>query len=221
VKVAMITIGQSPRKDMIPEIKEILGDVEIVEIGCLDELTKEQINNLRPKGEEPVLVTLLRDGTSVKVSKEKMVDLLHQTIKKVESQGGVDIITILCTGDMPDFDSDKLIIEPGKLIHGVVRQILMKNKKLGVIIPSAEQVEQSKEKWGDIDTIVTYASPYGQLERIEKAARILKEKNVDLIILDCMGFTKDMKRKVQKITGKPVILARTLTARVLKELVEC
>ncbi|WP_037193644.1 AroM family protein, partial [Rhodococcus rhodochrous] len=55
-------------------------------------------------------------------------------------------------------------------------------------------------------------------DEIEKAALSLKEHDVDLILLDCMGYTEEMKRTVKQITGKPVILSRTLVARVLGEL---
>lgn len=41
-KIGAITIGQSPRIDVIPEMQEILGEnVIILEAGALDGLTKK------------------------------------------------------------------------------------------------------------------------------------------------------------------------------------
>lgn len=217
MKIGMITIGQSPRNDVITEIRGILGPVEIVETGCLDELTKEQIETLKPKEREPFLVTLLRDGSSVQVSKEKTTNLLQQHIKELENKD-VTLIVLLCTGDFTNFKSQKLIIEPGKLIRKIVQAMLIKEKKLGVIIPSSEQIEQTKKKWGDVDPVVAVASPYENPEQIQQAAKTLLTKNVDLTVLDCIGYTRQMKQKVKEITGKPVILARTIIARVLREL---
>ena len=37
-------------------------------------------------------------------------------------------------------------------------------------------------------------------------------------ILDCIGYTVEMKERVQALTGKSVLLPRTLAARVVKEL---
>ncbi len=217
MKIGMITVGQSPRNDVITEIRGILGPVEIVESGCLDELTEEQIESLKPKEGEPFLVTLLRDGSSVQVSKEKTTNLLQQRIKELENED-VTLIVLLCTGDFTNLKSRKLIIEPGRLIRKIVQGMLTEEKKLGVIIPSSEQIEQTKKKWGAVDPVVAVTSPYENPEQIQQAAKTLLTKNVDLTVLDCIGYTRQMKQKVKEITGKPVILSRTVVARVLREL---
>jgi len=219
MKIGMVTIGQSPRNDLISEIRGILGRLEIVERGCLDELTKEHMESLEPKEREPFLVTLLRDGSSVQVSREKAISLLQQRIKELEDED-VTLIVVLCTGDFPNFKSKKLIIEPGKLIHKIVQGMLTKEKKLGVIIPSSEQIEQTKKKWIDLNPVVAVASPYENPEKVVEAAKRLQAKNVDLTVLDCIGYTRQMKQKVKEITGKPVILTRTILARVSRELSE-
>jgi protein AroM len=219
MKVGMVTIGQSPRNDVISEIRGILGRLEIVERGCLDELTKEQIERLRPKEREPFLITLLRDGRSVQVSREKAIGLLQQRITELEIKD-VTLIVLLCTGDFPNFESKKLVIMPGKLIHKIVQGMLTKERKLGVIIPSSEQIEQTKEKWIDVNRVVAVASPYENPEKVAEAAKTLQARNVDLTVLDCIGYTRQMKQKVKEITGKPVILACTILARVLRELLE-
>lgn len=217
MKIGMVTIGQSPRNDVVTEIRGILGCVEIVERGCLDELTKDQIESLKPEEREPFLVTLLRDGSSVQVSRKKTVNLLQQRIKELEDKD-VAFIVLLCTGDFSNLESKKLIIEPGKLIRKLVQRMLTKEKKLGVIIPSADQIEQTKKKWSDVNPVIATASPYENPEKIEEAAKTLQAKNVDLTVLDRIGYTRQMKQKVKEITEKPVILARTIIARISREL---
>lgn len=191
--------------------------MEIVESGCLDELTEEQIESLKPEEGEPFLVTLLRDGSSVQVSREKATNLLQQRVKELENKD-VTLIVLLCTGDFPNLKSKKLIIEPGKLIRKIVQGMLTKEEKLGVIIPSSEQIEQTKKKWGDVNPVVAVASPYENPEQIQEAAKTLLTENVDLTVLDCIGYKKQMKQEVEEITGKPVILSCTVVARVLREL---
>ena len=46
----------------------------------------------------------------------------------------------------------------------------------------------------------------------------MKTENVDVIVLDCIGYNKKMKQVTEEITGKPVVLSRTMTARVASEL---
>ena len=46
-KIGMLTIGQSPRNDILPGLKEILGkNVEIVEAGALDGLTLVDVKKI-------------------------------------------------------------------------------------------------------------------------------------------------------------------------------
>ena len=55
-KIGAITVGQSPRVDLIPEIQPILGDsVEIIQTGALDGLSKEEIAKFVPRPGENVL----------------------------------------------------------------------------------------------------------------------------------------------------------------------
>ena len=216
MKIGMVTVGQSPRSDVVAEIRDILGQVEIVERGCLDGLTKDRIKSLKPEEGELFLITLLRDGSSVQVSRGKTMNLLQQRIKELENED-VTLIALLCTGDF-NIKSKKLLIEPGKLIRKLIQGMLTEEKKLGVIIPSLEQIEQTRKKWSAVNPVIVAASPYEHPERIEEAARILQAKNVDLTVLDCIGYTGQMKQKVKEITGNPVVLACTIVARLSKEL---
>ena len=65
---------------------------------------------------------------------------------------------------------------------------------------------------------VTYGSPYGAFEEVEHAAREICSADVDLVVLDCIGYTVAMKEKVREITGLPVVLSRTIAARTIMEL---
>lgn len=48
-KIGAITVGQTPRTDLIPEMEPILGEsIEIIQMGGLDGLTKEEIAAFRP-----------------------------------------------------------------------------------------------------------------------------------------------------------------------------
>lgn len=61
-------------------------------------------------------------------------------------------------------------------------------------------------------------SPYDGPDTVLSAAQAIPAET-DLILLDCIGYTVEMKKRIQELTGKPVILPRTLTARILCELV--
>ncbi len=87
-KVGLITVGQSPRSDVVPDMAEILGgDVEIVEAGALDGLDRERIATLAPEGDDEILVTRLTDGRSVFVGKTRMIPTHRGTHRRPRRPG--------------------------------------------------------------------------------------------------------------------------------------
>ncbi|WP_122641769.1 AroM family protein [Luxibacter massiliensis] len=89
-----------------------------------------------------------------------------------------------------------------------------------VITPDEQQVQQAYEQWEPIMKEVTpiLANPYGDMSEGEGAAQKSKDMAADLIVMDCIGFTKKAKNLVDSITGKPVLLCRTCPARIVSEL---
>src|SRR4030066_250014 len=120
-KVGMITIGQSPRIDIIPEMREVLGtEVEIIEAGALDGLTLEEVKKFYPKGRDYILCTRMSDGTEVVVAKRFIVPRVQKCIDLL-SQRGAEIIVFICTGLFPPFSSKKLFVEAQKILdHSIL-----------------------------------------------------------------------------------------------------
>lgn len=220
-KLGVITIGQSPRLDVVPEMLPFLGEeVDVIEAGALDGLTYEEILKFQPEEDDYVLVSKLRDGRSVKFAEKFILPKLQECVTKLESEGA-DVILFICTGVFPDvFLSSKPIIYPQRILHGVTPQLVDKGR-IAVITPDQEQILQSQNKWNETGASVTVVkgSPYGKEEEIDEAIQLLnKISNIDIIVMDCIGYNQEMKNKVTEGTGKPVVLARTIVARVLGEI---
>ena len=217
--IGVVTIGQSPRTDIIPEMRRILGsEIKILEIGALDGLTIEEVKKLAPKSKSSTLVSRMKDGTEVKLDKNLIIDRMQDCICSLTFKG-VDLIVILCTGDFPEFHSDKLLIEPSKILYNVVAA-LMKKGKLGLIVPSPDQILKIIERWiqTGLEVFVESASPYSNIDDIENAAKKLKSNGVDLIIMDCIGYNEEMTEKTRKLTGRPTICPYSLAMRIVREL---
>ena len=124
-KVGLITVGQSPRSDVVPDMAAILGgDVEIVEAGALDGLTREQIAPLAPEGDDEILVTRLADGSSVFVGKTKMIPRIEARIAALEDRG-VALNVLLCTGEFPKLAARRPFLEPQQLLLGLLRAMVV------------------------------------------------------------------------------------------------
>lgn len=220
-KIGFITIGQSPRTDVIRDIRGILGgEIEIVECGVLDEVTSDEIKKMGEGGDN-IYVTRLRDGTPVKISVEMALVGVYECVKKLDEE--CHIIVILCTGDFPNINSRRIIIEPSKLLKNMVYSIVAKGK-IGVVIPSEKQVDMAVEKWrrAGIEPLIEVVSPYEEIDenKILEISERFSETHVNLIILDCIGYSYSLKRKISSVTNLPVLLPRTIIARTLKELLD-
>lgn len=217
-KIGLLTLGQSPRADILPDIMMILGqEFEILEAGALDGYTYEEVERLPIREGEEILVTRMRDGREVKVTKSFIVPLIQRRISELEREVG--IILLLCTGRFPEFKSKALIVTPSEIVRGAVNAAIRRGK-LGIVYPAKEQIVHAQREWGreGLEVYADAASPYGPEEEIVALADRLAEKNLDLILLNCMGFGYRTKLLIKERTKRPVIQANTLVARVLKEI---
>lgn len=219
MKIGVVTIGQSPRPDVIGEMERILGEgYELLEKGALDDYTLEDVNKIKIDPEHGLLVTRMRDGTEIKITHEVVNPIIQKRIAELEKEG-VEIILLVCTGRFPEFKSKVLVVQPSNIIRGVTRAAIRKGR-MASILPSMQQVGGSPREREE-DGLVTYldsASPYGPIEEVAKLGDRLAKQNVDLIVLNCMGFDYNHKRIIREKTGKPVLQSSAMVARALKEL---
>jgi protein AroM len=219
--VGLVTIGQSPRPDVVPDMVEIIGPgVEIREAGALDGLSREEIDTLQPTGGDEILVTRLHDGTAVFLGKEKIVRLVEQHIAALERDGAT-VTALLCTGAFPRLRAERTLIQPHPLLLGTLRGLSWPGR-LGVLTPSVPHVPQTEARWrGDgFDPVVAPLSPYEEEDpaALRRAAERMRAGGAGLVIMDCMGFRRKTRDELRGLTGVPVLLANLLVARVIAEI---
>ena len=220
IKIGAITIGQAPRTDITRDILPLLPDyMTLTEYGALDDMTYEEVmSQFAPSEDDEVLVSRMRDGRQAKFTERFIRPLVQQKIDQAEAEG-VSAIILFCTGVFPEFRHKVLFIEPQPLFHAIAAK-LAGNQKIGILVPVPDQVEQAYHTWGKsgISIEATSASPYLEFDKVVEAASFFEDKDLAFICTDCMGFTMEMKHRIQEITGLPVLLPRTLVVRILCEM---
>ncbi len=215
-RLAAITVGQSPRGDILPEIRgAIHTEIEITEFGVLDGLAETDITDMAPTGTENRLCTRLRDGGEVITSKAKTAERLNIILNQV-SDGNFDEILLLCTGKFDHVHCSKPFIEAQRLVDGYIAAMAFGGRKIGLIVPVAEQIKEPKNHTGYKPTTVVHASPYSG-DRLRQAGRELAD--MDLIVMHCMGYTRSMRQEVIEASGKPAALARNIIAAGISQLI--
>jgi protein AroM len=220
-KIGVLTIGQAPRADdTVAELLQVLGPgYTIAERGALDDLDPAEIARHGPEPGHYLLISLLRNGQSVRLSKQKILPLLQQKIDAL-GDDGVDAILLLCTGTFPQFKSDRLIVQPQEALYHLMLGLGVGGKRIGALAPLADQLAQTRAKWLEygVDPLLAAASPYAGADEVTPAARDLAERGAELIFMDCMGYSLAMKARAKAAAGGcPIVLARSAIARVLAE----
>lgn len=220
VRVGAVTIGQSPREDVIQDLRPLIGDrVELIQAGALDGLSKEDIQAFAPGPEDYVLISRLQDGSSVIFAERYILPRLQQCIGRLEEQGA-ELILFLCTGDFPAVFHSKVPLGfPCKVLSGLV-PALSSWGKIAVVVPTPQQVAQSEQKWQQYvrESTAIPALPYESQEELDQDARAVSKLDVDLVVMDCIGYYVGMKARFRELSGKLVILSRTLAVRAVMEL---
>lgn len=218
--LAAVTIGQAPRTDIMGDIASLLpAGVEVREYGALDDYTLERVEaevSFEP-GDE-ALVSRMRDGRQAHFTQRFVNPLVQAKIDQAE-QEGADVVALFCTGVFPRFRHRGIFLEPQPLLHSVARS-LAGGRRIGVLVPMPDQVQQAYEFWGrsGVDVFVASASPYLDFEEVRRAGAQFAGKDLAFLCADCMGFSCAMKEALEQASGLPVLLPRTLAARILAEL---
>jgi protein AroM len=218
-RLGMVTIGQAPRADVVPEMADVLGPgVEIVEAGALDGLSAREIAALAPADGDEVLVTRLTDGSSVFVAKRHILPLVQGRLDALDA-AEVAMSVLLCTGSFEGLRTRRPLVEPDKILLGVIRGVRYAGR-LGVLTPSDRHVEQTDRRWRGygFDPVVVPMSPYKEEESVSAAVETFRSAGTGLLLLDCIGFRRPLREALQSGLEVPVIVANLLVARVIAEM---
>jgi len=219
-RIGMVTVGQAPRGDVVPDMAALLPGVEILEAGALDGLDRAAIARLAPTGDDEILVTRLADASSVFVGKSHVLPRVKARIVALEDQG-VALTVLLCTGAFPRMAARRPLLEPQQVLLGVLRG-LSHPGRLGVLTPSERHVPQTTARWraDGFDAAVVPLSPYEEHDpaSLARATAALRAAEAGLVVMDCIGFRDVTRRDLTARLGVPVLVANLLVARLAAEL---
>jgi len=221
-QIALITIGQTPRDELVQEVGGWLPDrISIIQAGALDGLSSVMIAAHAPATAEKALVTQLQDGSEASVDGGFAHARLQQAIRGLENQ--VDLIGVVCSAPFPALACRVPLVIPYRLLQGALAAAALPGP-WGVLVPAAMQIQPVRgelQQWG-LNAVVLAVSPYtaGDDEDIAVAVRRLREAGASAVFLNCFGYTLAMKRAAQAAGGCPVVAIRSLFGRMLAELVD-
>lgn len=213
-RVAFVTIGQSPRIDVMPDIlTETRTPFEVTERGALDGLDDAAIADLAPRSGEERLVTRLRDGREVLLGKPAIDRRLHAIIAELDGEG-FDLLVLLCTGQFTRFSTRTPFIEPQHTVDHFVQGLAYGAERIGILLPNAAQIDEFHGILG-VATKAASASPYvaGNEAALRAAGAALAD--TDIIVMHCIGYSEAMRQVVKQAAARPVLVSRRLVAHAI------
>ncbi len=219
-QIGMITIGQSPRPDILGVFRDVWDDrAEMIEIGALDGLTHEDVQKMAPKERDDVLVVRMADGTQHIVGHEYLQPRIQACADTLIRSHDLKAAVLLCTGNFRPFPYPVPFLIPQKIVDNTIAALAEAGQSLGIMIPTGEQQQQMRRNLAGngITPVFAFASPHTGEARVVKAAWSLQRQEIHFIVMHCFGYTRAMRELVKEITGKPVLLSTTLVANVTGE----
>ena len=224
--VGLVTIGQSPRPDLIEEYERALPGARLVQAGALDDLGEAEILALAPGAGDDVLVSRLRTGREVRLARRHLEPRIQSCLDQLSRDA--DLCILLCTGEFPAVRPRGPVLVPRRVLHHVVAAAVeglggagRGEARLGVLIPDPAQQAAAESRWGGLGRVTTAAaSPYRGTETVEAAGQALRTAGVGLVVMDCIGYTRPMRQTIARITGVPAMLASAAVAMIAREILE-
>ncbi len=220
-RLGVLVIGQSPRPEMEAEIMALAGDGTDLDLrGALDGFSRAEIDTMQPLDDADALFTRLPGGDAVTIGKRKVVE--HGTRQLTDLvAAGYDVTMVMCTGAFPDWMSRFRVIFPSRIMAATVKACLPEGR-LAVLSPLPEQCAKTRTRWtrAGYETTVVPLSPNASTTEAGDVAAGLRVCDPELVVLDCMSYTRETKHLVRTVTGVPTILALSCAVRTALELVD-
>jgi protein AroM len=217
----VVTIGQGPRPDMAALFAEQApAGTEVTLVGCLDGLSRAEIDALPPRDDADALYSRLPDGSDVMISKQAVIARAPAALARLKAQG-VDAVVFACTGEFPAGMVEGPVVMPSRVLNGMVAGLLPQGR-LGLLVPIREQVEHlpKKRTRPGLEVFADVLTPSAGADEAAAAAERLKPLRPDLVAMDCMSYRPETKAAVRRVLGVPVLLAITTTGRAVREMLE-
>ncbi|UIK04655.1 AroM family protein [Neorhizobium galegae] len=221
-KIAFVTIGQTPRIDVVPEMMAEIGiglpegRVEFREFGVLDGMGPTELDAMRAVDGEHSFATRLKSGQEIVTSKARTEEKLNGLLSRIDAQG-FDLVVLLCTGTTIDPLENTLVVEAQRIVDSTVEALAASSRRLGVILPLERQVKDFADRHvfsGEPKFVA--ASPYAGDDIGERAKTL---EGCDLIVMHCMGYSAGMLDEVRRAVDAPVLLSRRVVAGVVRQMI--
>jgi len=200
--IALYTLGQTPRPDLIPAMAAELNSPDIQIFGVLDGIDPSQVPAARP-GNYP-LKTRLSNGVEIESDCGFLQPRLQQLIDAQDSNVLMHIV--LSVAPFRSLHAEGTLLRPFE--HGCRVLASRHIHEICVIVPYRAQVFHARQKWGDagFSARILCVEEKPEQMAVESWVRShFSTVRTDGIVIDFVGYAKGLANRLEQELGIPVI----------------
>jgi protein AroM len=202
-RIGALTIGQSPRPDLVSPLAQLMPDSEIIQAGALDGLTPQELPD--SSGAAYPLTTHMENGALVTVDESFIAPKLQQAQDRLDAEG-VAATLLLCAGTFADLHGTQPVYKPFNIGCSVLSALNMVS--IGLIAPVPEQEAPIRQRWAStgMEPTVWTANLGNQDQAFHRQlSDQINDNELDCIVLDYFGHPLEQVVQLQKSIEVPVI----------------
>jgi len=187
--------------------------------GALDGLSDERLRAMQANPIAKGVPVELNDGSYLYVDHDQIDAIARTRIEQLQKQGNHTVL-MCCTLPWPSLENMPGVICPSPVLEANAMALLPKGGTLGVIQPYEETSKEEIKHWLALGPSViarTVSAHDESPQNLTQAVTQLIDEGCDLIVLDCLEFTREHLAAIRQITHKPVILPISLLGNILNE----
>lgn len=200
--IGALTIGQSPRPDLVAPLEELLPECQILQAGALDGFRPEVLPQTTHAAYP--LLTRMKDGSIVMVDDCFITPKLQVALELLEGQGVVATL-LLCAGTFADLQSTRPLFKPFEIGCAILNALRLNS--IGLIVPAAEQESPTRLRWerSGYQTTV-WTADLGNQDRVfyRQLSDQMEANGLDCLILDYVGHPEEQVTQLQRSVDLPV-----------------
>jgi protein AroM len=213
-RIGVITIGRSPRPDVLAELMRRLEAVQYDEFATFDEVSDETLAKHVPEPDDAVFFARLAENDHVVLSVDFVERQVERLVARVD-QLNYDLIVVAATALFAPLRTRTPIVHGQRAVDAWMSAFVSGNLTIGLVYPLSQQGGQLATFNHATQLRSAHASLRGGYsERLTEAAAGVSA--ADLIVMHSVGYTESMALQVARETNKPVVTARWIIAAAIQ-----
>jgi protein AroM len=210
----VLAIGQSPRPDLEAEIAAAVPGLRVALRGALDGMSRSDLAAIAPRGDGDTLFTVLPEGEAITVSKAEVTRRVRAALEAMRGP-----VLLACTGAFAGLPARPDLVQPSAVLNALAEALLPQGR-LGLFVPLPEQAATlgAARRRDGLQVHAVALRPHGDDAAREAAAREMAGFAPDLLLLDCMAYTRQDKAALARSLSCPILLAISCAAHAVAAL---